>query len=727
MGKYWYQKNLRFLQTVLREIDIIDYDAKTVVEYMKTVNANCLVVNAGGVIDFFDNPLEMANRNRFYKKEILHDICDEIHKAGMNVITRVDFRGVEPRRYGLHPDWFALDQNGKPKIGDMHNVKIAAPCYNSHYANVHAENFVNYLLSNYELDGIWQNALGFDHSPCYCKNCRDDFRSKTGGEIPRIPDGMDMMTALDSPAFKEYRAWKEFHADRHMEKMRTAIKKFGDDKIYCAEVFDIYNTSFSKATGIDHMNAKKSFDYIVSCVFINSFFGGLHSNPYDLIHNGATTIRYSRALDPAMQPVIVTGGNGTRWRMIADPLLEDRLWQWEIASVGGGLWNCYFNGMCPAKTVDRRAAYNEKPIYTYLADNSDSISDTVPVKDVAIYFSNPTKDRLSSRDETKDGYGVYIKGIERVLLENHIQYNFIPDSEFTTESLKNVKTLLLPNAAYMPSKDVEIIREYVKNGGGLIASHDASLNDENGVQRENFGLADVFGVRNTGIVMETYNDSYQLVGNRNSPLLKGLGDTDVLMNGGTTLLCAKADPSYDVAATYIPTIHNQPPEYGWVHNMSTEYPTMISGEYGKGKAVYFANGIEAQCYVNGHEDYTEIYKNAIDYATGGQYTLKAEAPRSVHINAIEDQNNADHLIISFINTTGTSQRPVKEVIPVHNVKAFVPLHNKQLASSKVLYGGDAAAAAASATAAVAVAVENGAVAITIGTLDEFASVELTLA
>ncbi|HEY5466699.1 MAG TPA: hypothetical protein VIL27_06660, partial [Clostridia bacterium] len=65
MAKHWYQKNLRFLQTVLREIDIIGYDAKGVVDYMVKSNSNCLVVNAGGIVDFFDNPLELANINRF--------------------------------------------------------------------------------------------------------------------------------------------------------------------------------------------------------------------------------------------------------------------------------------------------------------------------------------------------------------------------------------------------------------------------------------------------------------------------------------------------------------------------------------------------------------------------------------------------------------------------------------------------------------------------------------
>ena len=46
MPIHWYQKNLRFLQTVLRETDIINYDPEAVVSYMKEVNANCLVVNA---------------------------------------------------------------------------------------------------------------------------------------------------------------------------------------------------------------------------------------------------------------------------------------------------------------------------------------------------------------------------------------------------------------------------------------------------------------------------------------------------------------------------------------------------------------------------------------------------------------------------------------------------------------------------------------------------------
>ena len=57
MKKYWYQEQVRILQTVLREKDAGQYDAGAVIRYMKETDTNCLVVNAGGVIDFFPNKL----------------------------------------------------------------------------------------------------------------------------------------------------------------------------------------------------------------------------------------------------------------------------------------------------------------------------------------------------------------------------------------------------------------------------------------------------------------------------------------------------------------------------------------------------------------------------------------------------------------------------------------------------------------------------------------------
>ena len=68
----------------------------------------------------------------------------------------------------------------------------------------------------------------------------------------------------------------------------------------------------------------------------------------------------------------------------------------------------------------------------------------------------------------------------------------------------------------------------------------------------------------------------------------------------------------------------------------------------------------------------------------------------------------------MVNTTGTSQRPMKEVVPVP-VEIRVPLRGRSLKASKTLWG-----------EGVKTEVKEDAVLITLGALGEFASVELRL-
>lgn len=166
--KYWYQKQLRILQTVLREPDIINYDAVAVVKYMKKTYTNCIVVNAGGIVDFFDNETPMGRKNMFISGEnMLDDLVGECHMNDIRVMVRVDFRGVEQERYEQKPDWFAQEADGSPKVGWG---KIYKPCYNAAYSNDHAIDFIQRIMEKYEIDGVWENSVGFGDGPCYCKD-----------------------------------------------------------------------------------------------------------------------------------------------------------------------------------------------------------------------------------------------------------------------------------------------------------------------------------------------------------------------------------------------------------------------------------------------------------------------------------------------------------------------------------------------------------------------------
>lgn len=675
--RYWYQKQLRILQTVLREPDIRDYDAVSVVEYLKRTHTNCIVVNAGGIIDFFDNDTPFGCRNQFMTREdMLGDLIRECHQNAIHVIVRVDFRGVEKQRYEERPDWFGQEADGNARTGWK---EIYKPCYNSYYANEHAVEFLTRMMSKYDVDGVWENSVGFGDGPCYCQRCRMMYREATGQEIP---EGSDYA----SEEFARYRAWKAECADRHLRRMRDTVKNFGEEKAYCAEIFGMFHASNARGTGIDLYNAKEYFDFLVSPAFLDG--SASPERKWDNLIYAASSMRFLKAIDDTKQAVLLCGNNGTKWRYVKAPAVETKVWMWEAAGVGACYWNCLFNGQHPAQTMDRRNQGIETEIYAYLERNEELLDGQRPKAEVGIYYSKYSRDALGNDLEAQDAYGVFIKGAETALVEAHIPYNFIPDLDFTKESLKGVKVLILPNTAWISDRHLDIIREYVREGGGLVASYETSLYDENGRRRPDFGLRDLFGVSFTGMRRDTASDCYQLI-RRQHPVLEGMraDQTIVLMNEGHTLLTkAEKGKEDQVVCTYIPQIYNQPPEYAWIPEMETEFPTIMINGYGEGRVVYFANQTDKLCYTNGHEDFLDSFVNSVKWASGEKFSLEVKAPASVHVTLMEKNTDPSEKVLSFVNTTGGTVRPLREISPVYGIETCLTLEKEADADMQLMYG-----------------------------------------
>ena len=59
----------------------------------------------------------------------------------------------------------------------------------------------------------------------------------------------------------------------------------------------------------------------------------------------------------------------------------------------------------------------------------------------------------------------------------------------------SIKLLILPNVAVLSDEQCDQLRAYSsQQGGSLLATYETSLYDEVGDQRQDFGLADLFGV-----------------------------------------------------------------------------------------------------------------------------------------------------------------------------------------------------------------------------------------
>ncbi len=701
----WYNKPLRILQTVLREPDATNYDAHAVVAYMKKSGCNTLVVNGGGIVDFFQNPLPAANINSFMgSSDILKEITTACHAAGMRVIARIDFRGVEEKIYKQFPDWFSVDHEQKPKQLTYTRPQLYASCYTGYHRNEHAIEFIKYIMTNYNLDGIWHNSIGVQGA-CYCKRCQESFKAAAGENIP-------VLDAAPAEKLDRYMSWKSEMADKHMETMKKTVKSFGDNKVYTAEVFSMFEAGAPVNDGIDLYNARDHFDFLVSVAFLTENTEHIH---YADLNYANTIIKFLKSMAPEKEAIILYGGNGTSHRYIMDPTVDLNVWLWEALAAGGRFWNCSFTGSHPAATYDRRNAFHQTNTYQFVKEHEKLLTQHTSVSNIGVYYSRAT--RLSFRNKSVEGdrFEGFIKGIETILIENHIPHDFIADDQASKERLQKYKIIILPNVRCLSDKEISLLKEYVGNGGNSIATYETSLYNSDGSKRQDFGLAEIFGCRFTGEKINTRKDCYQFIFDAAHAIVQpDSKETELFINAGHTLLCRPTGSAKKIC-TYVPVVHNQPPEKAWTNEWSREFPTVLENTYKKGKVIYFSNQPDLISFEMGHPDVRNLLLRSIKYLAGGSIPVETDAPESVHIGLTRSAPAPGEYIFSLVNTTSAAVRPLRSLLPVHDINVKLNLEGK-FSSHKILRSNSEAT----------IANRNGLIEIKVSKLEDFFAVHLMM-
>ncbi|SAL00138.1 Beta-galactosidase trimerization domain protein [Caballeronia calidae] len=658
-------------------MDLVGYDSEKVVDYLMSVDANCLVINAGGIIDLFPNPLELSNPSRFLGgQDILRELCDACRAKGIRVIARVDFRGVERRVFEQRPDVFSVDANGFPRIsrylGEPLPETLYTPCYLSWYRNEHAFEFARHLIREYGVDGIWENA-SVHEGICYCKRCEAAYKSEVGEGLPR--GGVFAEAGYDG-----YRAWKARKLQEHLENFRREIKAFGDDKAFCAEIFGLFYDLYDFA-GHDLYNIKEAMDFLVTPLFV--------ANDEPL---SAPTIltKFLKALDADKTPVVLFGHLGTdnQLRYVSNSPSELKIWMWQAIGSGASLWDVIFNGQHAAATYDRRNEALVAEVFRTMKKFEHQLHNRRPVAPVGIFFSQKTnlKRRRPNRDE--DHYLTNILGLDQVLTDSHIQYDFVLDLNLSAEAIRGKELLILPNAEFISDAEADIIREFVRNGGKVIATGATSLGDESGARRENFALSDVLGCDYAGTSVDASKWGYQRIKESAHRVFSGMEKTELAANWGQSVLVRERSHDGSKAlATFVPPIYPQPPEKSWLTSMDTPYATILENQFGNGRAVYFATEIDRNIWHHGHLDFSTLLGNAVSYMLSDEHVLETNAPPSVQMTLTEVTGEAPGgFILHMVNLTSTPRRPVANIIPVRDFSVTLKLPAKEFVSCDALIG-----------------------------------------
>ncbi len=216
------------------------------------------------------------------------------------------------------------------------------------------------------------------------------------------------------------------------------------------------------------------------------------------------------------------------------------------------------------------------------------------------------------------------------------------------EDLAGFEVLVLANVALMSEAQVEAVRRFVRDGGGLIATHETSLCTEKGERRTNFALADVLGVRYEGTLGAAPR---RVAWHRSHPLAAGL-PSDALLEHDEPLI-AVAAAGADVAGSF--------PE---------GQPALLAFEYGRGRVVYLPGRFDSmQCYTL-LPAVERLFAGAVRWVARGRLPIEIEAPGPVGLSLFRQPRR---LVVHLVNHQRDSRLASDAFTPMSAVSLQVVL------------------------------------------------------
>lgn len=164
--------------------------------------------------------------------------------------------------------------------------------------------------------------------------------------------------------------------------------------------------------------------------------------------------------------------------------------------------NIVFNGVDSAVAAAESMAFNPYSFHTapksferyvtFYRNNFEHYSNTKVVADAAILRSFPSM--------AYSNYNTHQSTIllEQCLIQAKIPFDIIFDNNL--KDLLKYSVLILANQECLGDDQLELIREYVRNGGGLVATENSSLFNEWRRKRQGFGLKDLFNLEQPSAV-----------------------------------------------------------------------------------------------------------------------------------------------------------------------------------------------------------------------------------
>ena len=655
---------MRWAQLTLVEDDPGKFDLRFWLDYFKRTYSDAVCLSAGGCVAYYPTQVPFHHRSQWLaNSDPFGDLVAGCRTLGMTVIARTDPHATYDDVYEAHPDWIAVDANGK-KRRHWASPEMWVTCGLGPYNFEFMTEVKREIMSRYHVDGIFINR--WDGSGmCYCEHCRKNFREAYGLDLPRTNDPQN-------PARRNYILWRQQRLFDLWQLWDREVRKINPNA--CV----IPNTGGGATSSLD----MKKIGELAETLFADRQARRGLTAPWVNGKNGKE-FRSTLGRKPIVGIFSVGVEEPYRWKDSVQSAAEIRIWVAEGTANGLRPWFTKFSGTIH----DPRWLKVVEDIYTWHHRAEKYLRNETPLARVGMVYSQQSAWFHGGR-RAEERLEDHTLGFYQALIEARIPFEMVHDRLLNAEHIDQFKTLILPNITALSDAQCQQLRDFANRGGSVVATYETSLDDEWGVRRKDFGLADLFGVSFKGSVDGPMHNSYLRLeqgATRGHPLLKGLEDTPRIINGVWRLEVEATEQFPNSPITLVPSYPDLPMEKVYPRVPRTEQPEVYARELASpnpkseirnpklsGRIVYFPWDIDRTFWEVLCVDHGKLLRNAVEWATNEE---KPVTVTGLGVLDVTLWRQKESMTVHLVNLTNPMMMkgPFRELIPVGEQKVRVRL------------------------------------------------------
>jgi len=356
--------------------------------------------------------------------------------------------------------------------------------------------------------------------------------------------------------------------------------------------------------------------------------------------------RVCNAVQSGKMSTNVTGAWSTgspRWRNVHKSIPEAQMWMNETLAAGMVPYHHIVGGET-GLGEDHRALEPARQYFNWMAKHEPHFINTRPIANIGVVMGQRT--HLFYSPPAGSTMQQHISGMYFALLEGRFLFDFVHEEKLAAQELSKYSALILPNVALLSDEQIRQIRAYVDAGGSLLATFQTSLFTERNERRDDFGLADVFGIRKTGDVIGTNGNAYMGRIENAHPVLDGFAGTNLIPGAEFRVPIAPVENPF---LTVVPGYVAYPPELSYPDPARTTEPAAVIRERGRSRLVYFPGDVDRTLWRSGHTDLARLLRNAIRWVAGSTSPVTIQGDGVIETFAWETQAGFAVHVLNYTN------------------------------------------------------------------------------